>query len=192
MGAGPGEIGGMSELERGGERGGEAGFVLETARLGLRPHEPSDRAFMQALNADPEVVRHTGEPTELSEGEATAIIEALRQQFAGTRTGRFLVIERASGERIGWCGLKRRPDGTVDLGYRFLRNRWGQGIATEAARACVEYGFGPLALDRIVATAAIENLASIAVLRRLGFRAAGERVEHGMAVRDFAIRRPGG
>jgi RimJ/RimL family protein N-acetyltransferase len=180
-----GAVRGVGDGVRGASAGG---FVLETARLGLRPHALADVPFMRALNADPEVVRYTGEPTSLSEAEAAAIVEALGRQYAESGTGRFLVIERASGEPVGWCGLKRQAGGEVDLGYRFVRSRWGRGIATEAARACLVYGFGPLGFDRIVATAACANAASIAVLSRLGFRPTGEREEHGLEVRGFALR----
>ncbi len=184
----------MSQEKQGTQgRQGEAasgqgdGFVLQTARLGLRPHRLGDIPFMMALNADPEVVRYTGNVAFANEEEAAEIIRALGRQYEETRTGRFLVVERASGESVGWCGLKRGEDGAFDLGYRFFRQHWGRGLATESARACAEYGFGPLGLARLVAYAAIENPASIAVLTKLGFRAIGEEFVHGMQARHFEL-----
>jgi RimJ/RimL family protein N-acetyltransferase len=162
-------------------------IVLRTARLDLRPHQPSDVPFMMALNADPEVVRYTGDAAFASAAEAEEIVDQLRRQYRESRTGRLLVTERASGEPVGWCGLKIQPDNEVNLGYRLARASWGKGIATEASRACLEHGFGALGLARVVATAATANRASIAVLTRLGFHPTGEREEHGMAVRDFAL-----
>ena len=83
-----------------------ADYVLRTARLGLRPHGFEDIAFMIELNSDPEVVRYTGNKALESEAEARAVIERLIQQYQNRRMGRMVVEDLASGEKLGWCGLK--------------------------------------------------------------------------------------
>ena len=95
----------------------------------MRFHDPTDVAFMMELNADPEVTRFTGDGPVASEKEARSRIARLQHQ-AASRSGRMVVLDRANGERLGWCGLKQLEDGQVDLGYRFFRRHWGKGYAT--------------------------------------------------------------
>jgi RimJ/RimL family protein N-acetyltransferase len=125
----------------------EEHFELLTDRLVLRPHEESDAEFMVSLNTDPEVTRYLystvapASPPEplLDLASARRLTHELRRQFRERRMGRFIVLQRVTGERLGWCGLKPVDADPLaaDLGYRFLRRSWGQGFATEAARlAC--------------------------------------------------------
>lgn len=151
-----------------------AAFLLTTPRLGLRPHQKDDVSFMISLNADPEVVRYTGDVAFSSPAEAEAVIASLEAQYAARRMGRFLVIERSTGAPVGWCGLRWFPEeAVVDLGYRFLRDRWGRGYATEAAQACVQYAFHDLELPSLIAHVMPENHASARVLLKLGARRVG-------------------
>jgi ribosomal-protein-alanine N-acetyltransferase len=147
--------------------------ILLTERLVLAPHDESDIPFMIALNTDSEVDRYVGDGP-LDHALALTIIGRLQEQRAHG-TGRLVVLERSTGERIGWCGLKRMADGEVDLGYRFLRRCWGRGFASEASRACLTHGFEVLGLPRIVAETDRRNVRSIRLLERLGFSRAGEK-----------------
>jgi ribosomal-protein-alanine N-acetyltransferase len=92
-------------------------------------------------------------------------------------TGARLVMERASDEAfIGWCGLTRwNPDyRSASLGYCLAEGAWGDGYATEAARAVVGWGFDTLDLNRVQAETDTRNTASARVLERLGFVREGE------------------
>lgn len=164
---------------------------LLTPRLRLRPHAPGDAPFMVRLNADPECARFTGDTAFSHISEAAAVVAALQRQWAERRMGRFVVEERTARAPVGWCGLKWHADAQeVDLGYRFLRDRWGRGYATEASRACIAYAWGPLGLDRVVARAMPENGASVRVLEKLGFRFTGAEVDGGLDVHAFRLDRP--
>ena len=84
----------------------------------------------------------------------------------------WVVIEKSGGELIGDCGFLRMPEPDeheIELGYRLMKSWWGRGYATEAAAACVEYGFDRLSLDCIVAVTNPENRASQRVLQKIGF-----------------------
>ena len=143
--------------------------MLVTERLLLRPHDGSDAPFMIELNADPEVTRFTPDGP-LTTGMAMEIIQSLRKQFEERRMGRFLVLRKETGERVGFCGLKPvLHQRTADLGYRFMRRFWGQGLATEAAQACVRYGIDELSLEAVTAEVDVGNARSIRVLGKLGF-----------------------
>ena len=74
-----------------------------------------------------------------------------------------------TGKVIGFCGIKYLPE--IDLpevGYRFLKEFWGKGIATEAAKACVEFAKNDLKVDKLVALIIPENIGSIKVAEKLG------------------------
>lgn len=113
-------------------------------------------------------MRYTGE-------EPFASVDAVRtfiEEYPFYRRhgfGRWAVIHRASGEFLGFCGLRRdNPTPEVDLGFRFFRRYWFQGYATEAARTALAAGFGRFQLQEITGRSMRENLASTSVLHKLG------------------------
>lgn len=145
-------------------------YLIETQRLGLRPFELGDAGALYALNADPKVIRYTGDPPFESESKALAFLQgyAHYQQYG---YGRWAVILKETSAFIGWCGLKYSPAlNETDLGFRFFRAQWSQGYATEAANACLFYGHQALGLPHIVGRAMCDNQASIRVLEKLGMR----------------------
>lgn len=80
------------------------------------------------------------------------------------------MVFKTTGQVIGFAGLKYLDDlHAVDLGYRLLPEYWGQGLATEASRASIRYGFDALELKRILGLADPEHFKSICVLEKLGF-----------------------
>ncbi|MES2643837.1 MAG: GNAT family N-acetyltransferase [Myxococcota bacterium] len=160
--------------------------LIETDRFVLRELGPDDAEEMYALNADPEVVRYTGNGPFASVEEARAFLESY-DAYRVQRMGRWGVIAKDGGSWLGWCGLKRDSHGEVDLGYRLHRRFWGRGVATETGAASLEYGFGPLALDRIVGRVLPENHASHRVLQKLGMRRVADQVEDGVVWQVYAL-----
>ena len=157
-----------------------SGRLLETDRLILRRWAARDLAPFAALNADPEVMRHF--PRTLDRAESDALVARLEDRRAEEGIGFVVAERRADRAFLGMVGLSRvrfEPlDGAVEVGWRLARAHWGQGYATEAARAWLDHGFAELGLAEIVAFTVPENLASRRVMRRLG-------LEHDPA-RDFA------
>lgn len=143
--------------------------MLETPRLVLRPASIEDAENLYQLNSDPEVMRYTGDIKFHSPFEARNLIqERIIPQFTQHKMGRFMTFLK-DGTFIGWCGLKYFPEsGEVDLGYRLIQNFWSKGYATEAGKCCLNYGFKELKLNRIIAKAMPENVASIKVMQKLG------------------------
>jgi RimJ/RimL family protein N-acetyltransferase len=167
-------------------------FKLLTSRLELRPHRSDDADFMMELNSDPEVTRYVPDGPLADRSKAVEIIESLRAQFIERRIGRFIVIERASGKRIGWCGLKWLEEtNQIDLGYRFLRSSWGKGIAAEATIACLDYGFKSLNFEKITAQIMPTNIGSIAVAKKIGMKEVGRTVEDEIEFIIFEIQPAG-
>jgi RimJ/RimL family protein N-acetyltransferase len=151
----------------------------------MRPFVVGDAPLICALNSDPEVLRFTRDPfRDLAHAEQV-LLDVILPQYIVAGMGRLALHRRRDGAFVGWCGLKRGPDGEVDLGYRLARAAWGEGLATEAARACLAHGLGPLGLPRVVGRAAVENHASIAVLRKCGMRALGRSLDEGELVETY-------
>jgi ribosomal-protein-alanine N-acetyltransferase len=143
-------------------------FQLRTPRLLLREFKPEDAQGFYELNTDPEVIRYTGDPPFVSVEAARTFIQDY-DAYAKHGIGRWAVIEEATGDFVGFCGLKKHEDGEVDLGYRLRRDRWGRGYATEAAQRCIEYAFKELKLKSLIGRVAKDNHSSIRVLEKLGF-----------------------
>ena len=141
--------------------------ILQTERIDLRELTPDDAHAVFELNADPEVLRFTGDVAFASLDDARRFLETY-SDYRRNGFGRWAAVLRESGAFLGWCGLKRDASGEVDVGYRLLRAHWGRGYATEAARACVRHGFDVHALECIVGRAAEDNSASLRVLAKCG------------------------
>jgi ribosomal-protein-alanine N-acetyltransferase len=151
-------------------------IILETERLLLRELQPSDEAGMFEMDSDPEVHRYLGNKPVTTPEQSRELIAFVRRQYAENGIGRWAVEDKQTGEFVGWSGLKLVAGPTnghsnyYDLGYRFIRRYWGQGFATETARAAVRYGFDTLGLLLICGIADVRNLASNQVLHKAGLR----------------------
>ncbi len=160
-----------------------------TERLTLRAMTVDDAEDFFALNSHPEVMRFTGEPLLNSLQEAEAAL-ARYPDFETVGYGRWGCILKAEQRFIGFCGLKYLDDlDAVDVGYRFLPDYWGQGLATEACLASVAYGFDMLKLNRIIGLVLADNTASIRVLEKIGMRLDGEVSYQGHRAMQYSIFR---
>ena len=151
--------------------------TLETERLIIRPITLDDVQGFFEMDSQPEV--HTflrGEPLK-SLAETHQIIESIIAQYQKFGIGRVGVIEKSTNIFIGWTGFKfiaeedtinNRFD-FLDFGYRFRKEVWGRGYATEAAKACMEFYKNNLTQYQINAITHIDNLASRRILEKVGF-----------------------
>ena len=145
--------------------------MLRTERLVLRSWCVEDRAPYAALNADAEVRRWF--PGTLTRAESDAQVDRLQAKIEANGFGYWAVGAPGLAPFIGFVGLQPLPfeapfTPAVEIGWRLARAFWGRGFATEAARAVLAYGFGPLALDEIVAITVPDNLPSRRVMERIG------------------------
>jgi RimJ/RimL family protein N-acetyltransferase len=139
---------------------------LATARLRLRPIEPGDADRLVELDADPAVMRF------INGGRPTPPDEAAR--IIGRTLGhRWVAFDRATDEFVGWFGLRPSAGRDRELGYRLRRACWGNGLATEGARALVAIAFNALDASRVWAQTMTVNVASRRVLERCGLRYVG-------------------
>ena len=142
-------------------------LILETPRLQLRTFVSEDIDALARVLSDPETMRHYPAPFE---------------------------VLRSTGELIGDCGLIRQDVDNrdeVEIGYHTRRDLWGHGLATEAARACRDYGFQTLPVQRLISLIRPGNLPSRRVAEKNGMRLTKEVVWKHIPRLLYAIEREG-
>lgn len=146
--------------------------VLETERLVLRRLSTGDSAFILGLVNEPSWLRFIGDKGVATLEDAERYIRnGPLEMYARLGFGLYLVELKESGVPIGICGLiKRETLEDVDLGFAFLPRFWGNGYAFESASATLSFGKRALGLSRIVAITSPDNVRSVKLLERLGFR----------------------
>ncbi len=148
---------------------------IETKRLLLRDIEITDAQGIFELDSDPDVHEFLGNKPISTFEEAQNVISYIRNQYKEHGIGRWAVIDKATGDFIGWSGLKyekvvRKEFNYYDIGYRIKKKYWGKGIATETALESLKYGFQKLNLEEIGAAAAVNHLVSTKILTKIGLK----------------------
>jgi ribosomal-protein-alanine N-acetyltransferase len=151
-------------------------LFIETQRLVLRDWLPSDYGPYIALNADKEVMEFF--PSVKTAGETMEQISRLSSQIKKQGYGFFAVERKDNGAFIGFTGLEHpgfQAEFTpcVEIGWRLSKENWGFGFATEAATACLQFGFNNLALDEIYSFTSVHNARSEKVMQRIGMTKEG-------------------
>lgn len=154
-------------------------IVLETERLLFREHELADLEAFCAMEADPEVRRWVGGQPRSREAAEEKFRRVYLQPIRN-RLGMWATVFKPENRYIGYCGVyagSKPGEGT--LGYYLARDYWGRGLASEAARAFVDFAFRDLGLTRIISSVEAGNDVSKHILEKLGFhlewREPGER-----------------
>jgi RimJ/RimL family protein N-acetyltransferase len=166
--------------------------VLETERLRLSPLTEADLDDLVELDGDPEV-RRMVDP----HGILIPVDPNDRRTFEWERIvmpgGFYGARERVGNAFVGWFQLEGAPDreDEAELGYRFRRNAWGLGYATEGARALVRHALEVLGYRRVFAHALTDNPASIRVLEKVGLTFVGPWSYRGLPGAEYAIERDG-
>ncbi|MGB3638644.1 MAG: GNAT family N-acetyltransferase [Rivularia sp. (in: cyanobacteria)] len=145
-------------------------IIAQTERLIIREFQVFDIEALAQIVAKPEVMQFS--PTGVLSTKQTAVkIQSFLDSYQKNGYGKWAVIHRESGRLIGYCGIaveeiEGKPEN--ELGYRLDSDFWGQGLATEAAKACLEYGFDKLKFDDVLGIVEPENHPSIKVLEKVG------------------------
>jgi len=142
---------------------------LETTRLRLRLFTHDDLLIMFRLSTDPDVIKYADSPARDLEEARQRLEQGPLSDYKKHGYGRFAVELKETGKVIGFCGIKYLPE--IDLpevGFRYLKQYWGKGIGTEAAKVCVDFARDDLKVEKLVALIIPENTASIRVAEKLG------------------------
>ena len=166
--------------------------MIETERLILRAFRDEDREPFAAINGDPRVGDWQGGP--ISREQSDAMVDRINAQIAADGFGCWAAERKADGRLVGMIGLRRNvgpPAPTaLELGWRLSPDAQGAGLATEGAKAALDWGFANLDADEILAWTAATNVRSQAVMRRIGMRHDPSRdFDHTALAEDHPLRR---
>jgi [ribosomal protein S5]-alanine N-acetyltransferase len=140
---------------------------LRTRRLTLRPFQDDDIDLLHAMWTDPDVRRYLWDDEVISRERVVEVLRSHKDSLAPAGLGYWVVT--LNGETAGFCGFRFIDDSSdAELMYGLLPQYWGQGIATEASRAALDYIWKFTAFDQIRARTDPPNTASVAVMERLG------------------------
>ncbi len=144
---------------------------IESERLVLRAWRPEDRASFAEMNRDPAVVEFL--PAPLSRQDSDALMDRIIAHFERHGFGLWALEVPGEATCIGFTGLSvpgfEAPfTPCVEIGWRLTVSHWGQGYATEAARAALRFGFEARGLEEVVSFTVPANIRSIAVMERIG------------------------
>jgi len=150
---------------------------LATRRLVLRGIVRTDAPALFDVFSDPQVMRYWSRPPMASLQEAEALFEEIDAHWRARTLFQWAIVE--SGAVVGTCTLYQwnRTHARAELGYALRRDRWGQGLATEAVAAVLGFAFERMGLHRVGADSDPRNAASARVLERLGFVPEGRQRE---------------
>ncbi|WP_313374625.1 GNAT family N-acetyltransferase [Chishuiella sp.] len=151
--------------------------VLETDRLIIRPITIDDLQAYYEMDSQPEVHTFLRAAPLQSLDETKDVINALLEQYEKFGVARVAVIEKETNQFIGWTGFKFIEEKEaidnkfdyLDFGYRFRKEAWGKGYATEAAKACMDYYKNNMTHFKLNAITHVDNSASRHVLEKIGF-----------------------
>lgn len=153
--------------------------TLAGERTVLRELDLADALDLFAFQSDPEVQRYNSAPMQ-DPAEAAALIDQLRADYAAHQAIHWAITLRGESRVLGLMGLVawEKHHSRAEIGYDLRRDHWGRGVATDAVRAILTFGFTKLNLHRVEAQTIADNHASVRLLQRLGFRLEGVRREH--------------
>lgn len=165
--------------------------MIETQRLILRQWREEDKTPNYAMNSDPEVMKFF--PTVLTKKESDHFVEKMTQNINDSGWGYWAVEEKKSAQFVGALGLWQPQFSThftpcTEIGWRIHRTFWKLGYATEGATAVLNFAFKKLELSEVVSFTSQQNLASIAVMKRIGMtRVPGSDFEHPNLEKDHPL-----
>ena len=166
-------------------------IITQTERLIIREFQVLDIEALAQIMAKPEVMQFSLDGV-LSTKQTAVKIQSFLDSYQKYGYGKWAVIHRESGRLIGYCGIAiEEIEGKLEneLGYRIDSEFWGQGLATEAANACLEYAFTKFNFDYILGIVEPENQASIRVLEKVGMEFVKESTWCGKVVCIYQVMR---
>lgn len=163
--------------------------VCETERLVLRRLSHADVPELTEILSDPEVMRHSVNGV-CDEAATRKFVEWCLSCYESHGVGPWALIDKASSAFIGFCSAApEMVEGVeeINLGYRLARRYWNKGLASEAARAALNYVLGGKLFDSVVVIIEPEHLASLKVAEKAGFSSFDVLDFHGRPVRRYRL-----
>ena len=165
-------------------------LVLETRRLRLRRFRREDVDAIFAIIGDDVAMQYY--PKTFNRSDAVQWIERNLRRYRQNGYGLFAVTLKDSVEVIGDCGIIKQDiegEEQIEVGYHFRRDQWGNGYATEAARACMGLAFHVFGADKVISLIRPENVPSRRVAERNGMKLERQVMHYGLPHLVYAMRR---
>jgi adenosine deaminase/aminodeoxyfutalosine deaminase len=170
--------------------GGPRHKTLVTERLILSPWRSSDWTEFRPIATDVEVMRYITGGVPWTDEKIQAFIDRQVKLYLDRGFCRWKIVERASGDVIGFCGPGSWNDATdPEVGWWLARRCWGRGLATEAAAVALRDAFERVRLDRVISVAMPENRASRRIMEKLGLAFEREIEKDGQRLVQYAMDR---
>lgn len=165
--------------------------TITTSRLILRAFAGDDVEAMYDILNQEEVLRYFPPTDPPSQERVRKMILGLLRHWDERGYGLWAVESRTDGALLGRCGLQHLPETEeVEVDFILGKPHWGQGFATEAGRASVQYGFEELGVERLVGIVHVENRASQRVLEKLGMERIEQKQFFGIECYRYLVDRP--
>jgi [ribosomal protein S5]-alanine N-acetyltransferase len=165
--------------------------MLRTDRLILDSWQSSDWSAFRPIATDVEVMRYITGGIPWTDEQIQNFVNRQMALYADRGFCRWKLLEASTGELIGFCGAGIWRDAwDPEIGWWLARSHWGRGLATEAARAALADAFERVRLGRIISIARPENVASIAIMKKLGLKLDAEFESDGVKLVRYAIDHP--
>jgi RimJ/RimL family protein N-acetyltransferase len=163
---------------------------LTTGRIHLRELYDEDVTTLHSILTNPSVLRYFPSPNSPSLVQVGKLIERQQAHWQEHGYGWWALALHSTDGLIGWCGLNFLPEtDEVELKYLLAEEHWGKGIATEASRVSLKYGFSQTDIEQVIGIVHPENLASQRVLEKAGMSFLGQALYFGMKCYRYAIDR---
>ena len=163
--------------------------LLTTTRLDLRPVQIGNVELAHELWTNSDVRHFLFDDRVIPLDEARSIVEQSLLSFQERGFGIWLVFSRQTAELIGFAGLIQSSDESPNLIYGVHPDFWGNGFATEAAKAVIDYAFGTLGLKSVKADVDEPNVISVRILEKLGMKKTRRAIVAGRPLLDYEIAR---
>jgi ribosomal-protein-alanine N-acetyltransferase len=168
----------------------QTSIVCQTARLILRKFNESDVDPLLGFRGDPEVMRFSITGPETRADIQTKYLPGCLRRYSRDGLGQWAVVRKSDGTCVGECGICAQEvngEREFEISYRIRRDCWGNGLATEAARACCDYGFKKVGLRRLISIIESENATSIRVAGKMGMTLEKRASFHGIPVLIYSV-----
>lgn len=144
---------------------------METARLLIESWQPDDWQAFRYIATNPQVMRFIGNGQIWDDERIQLWVNRQIENHAKFGFAFWKLLYKGNGRLIGHCGMQYLANtGEIEIGWWLAEDSWGKGLATEAARSVLQYGFDNLHLPRVIAIAHPDNTASINIMKKLGMK----------------------
>jgi [ribosomal protein S5]-alanine N-acetyltransferase len=162
--------------------------VIETDRLFLRMFEARDLEAAHRLFNDGEVQKYLSPKNRRTREQLEASLKKFVGRWDERGFGLWCVTEKHCGEMIGYCGFQNfEQTADVEIVFGYLKEYWGKGVATEALKACLNFGMEKLSFEKIFAVTNPANIGSIRVLEKSGMSFLEREFHYGMETVIYSI-----